>query len=45
MSTLHTSGDFQQVSKNFKGTDPAALIVAAIAVGLLAVILVAVYFR
>ncbi|MEI8029578.1 MAG: hypothetical protein WCH35_07350 [Comamonadaceae bacterium] len=45
MLTLHLPRDIQRVRESFKGTDPAALIVFAVATGLLAVILVAIYFR
>ncbi|MEI7762071.1 MAG: hypothetical protein WCI85_02460 [Comamonadaceae bacterium] len=45
MTTLHLPKDFSQISARFKGTDPAALIVFAVAAGLLAVFLVSVFFR
>jgi hypothetical protein len=45
MLTLHLPRNLEQVSKRFKGTDPAALIVLAVAVGLLSVVLISVFYR
>jgi hypothetical protein len=45
MLTSHLPRDIERVRERFNGTDPDAMIVFAVATGLLAVILVAVYFR
>ncbi len=45
MLTVHLPKDIERVRERVKGTDPAALIVFAVATGLLSVILVAIYFR
>ncbi len=45
MMILHLPRSLEQVSQRFKGADPAALIVFAVAVALLSVVLVAVFYR
>lgn len=45
MLTLHLPKNLEQISNSFKHTDPAAWIVLAVAIGSMAVILAATYFR
>jgi hypothetical protein len=45
MLTVHLPRSLEQITLRFKGADPAALIVFAVAVGLLGVVLVSVFYR
>lgn len=45
MSTLHLPKSFEHLSEGFKGSDPSAWGVLALAICSLAVIFAAIYFR
>jgi len=43
MSTLHLMRDFEHARERFKGTDPTAVIIFAVAAGLLLLLLASIF--